>query len=208
MQCVSFPPKLPSPLFTLHPWKGIQSLPPLLRCIGWKTWLRIFNISLQETYLHWPVSTLEFLQPPQTENQFNHWVRTYDALLRNNLCCCDRKSRAAYAQSFALWQQGTIVFTSHDHSIIAYDAHLHPTFLIDRFKCLWLFINLHFSSIIQRSSTMETKCSGCPWIASVFACQKYCFCVVKNMWTMCTHQAEKRKKCWGSILLFSRLDMC
>jgi len=27
--------------------------------------------SLQEAYLHWPVSTLEFLQPPQTENQFN-----------------------------------------------------------------------------------------------------------------------------------------
>jgi len=38
----------------------------------------------------------------------------------NNLCgrahCCDRKSRAAYAQSFALWQQATIEFTWHDHS--------------------------------------------------------------------------------------------
>jgi len=30
--------------------------------------------------------------------------------------CCDRKSRAAYAQSFALWQQATIKFTCHDHS--------------------------------------------------------------------------------------------
>jgi len=30
--------------------------------------------------------------------------------------CCDRKSRAAYAQSFALWQQATIEFTCHDHS--------------------------------------------------------------------------------------------
>jgi len=30
--------------------------------------------------------------------------------------CCDRKSRAAYAQSFALWQQATIEFTYHDHS--------------------------------------------------------------------------------------------
>ena len=29
--------------------------------------------------------------------------------------CCDRKSRAAYAQSFVLWQQATIEFTSHDH---------------------------------------------------------------------------------------------
>ena len=30
--------------------------------------------------------------------------------------CCDRKSRAAYAQSFALWQQATIEFTCHGHS--------------------------------------------------------------------------------------------
>ena len=30
--------------------------------------------------------------------------------------CCDRKSRAACAQSFALWQQATIEFTCHDHS--------------------------------------------------------------------------------------------
>jgi len=30
--------------------------------------------------------------------------------------CCDRQSRAAYAQSFALWQQATIEFTCHDHS--------------------------------------------------------------------------------------------
>ena len=30
--------------------------------------------------------------------------------------CCNRKSRAAHAQSFALWQQATIEFTCHDHS--------------------------------------------------------------------------------------------
>ena len=30
--------------------------------------------------------------------------------------CCDRKSRAAYAESFALWQQATIEITCHDHS--------------------------------------------------------------------------------------------
>ena len=30
--------------------------------------------------------------------------------------CCDRKSRAAYARSFALWQQATTEFTCHDHS--------------------------------------------------------------------------------------------
>ena len=33
--------------------------------------------------------------------------------------CCDRKSRAACAQSFAPWQQATIEITRLDHSIIA-----------------------------------------------------------------------------------------
>ena len=36
--------------------------------------------------------------------------------LRSSSNCCDRKSRAAYARSFALWQQATIEFTCHDHS--------------------------------------------------------------------------------------------
>ena len=60
-----------------------------------------------------------------------------------------------------------------------YDAHLHPTFLFDRFECLMLFTNLHFSSIFQRSC-METKCSSCPWIVSsvLLLCSK-------NMWTLC-----------------------
>ena len=39
--------------------------------------------------------------------------------------CCDRKSRAAYAQSFALWQQATIEFTCHDHSIITCSRHIY-----------------------------------------------------------------------------------
>ena len=38
--------------------------------------------------------------------------------------CCDRKSRAACAQSFALWQQATIEFTCHDHSVIACSHHI------------------------------------------------------------------------------------
>jgi len=34
-------------------------------------------------------------------------------------CCCDRKARAARAQSFALWQQATIKITRRDHSVVA-----------------------------------------------------------------------------------------
>ena len=39
--------------------------------------------------------------------------------------CCDRKSRVAWAQSFALWQQAMIEFTCHDHSIIACSRHIY-----------------------------------------------------------------------------------
>ena len=35
------------------------------------------------------------------------------------------KARAASAQSFALWQQATIEFTRHDHSIIACSRHIY-----------------------------------------------------------------------------------
>jgi len=34
------------------------------------------------------------------------------------------ETRAASAQSFALWQQATIEFTCHDHSIIACSRHI------------------------------------------------------------------------------------
>jgi len=88
-----------------------------------------------------------------------------------------------------------------------YDAHLHPTFLFDRFKCLMLFTNLHFSSIIQRSCMVETECSSCSWVASVFTSHQYCFCVVK-ICGQCVHTKHKKKskKCWESVLLLSRLD--
>ena len=73
-----------------------------------------------------------------------------------------------------------------------YDAHLHPTFLFDRFKCLMLFTNLHFSSIIQRSCIVETKCRSCPWVVSVFASHQYYFCVVK-ICGHCVHTKHKEK---------------
>ena len=42
--------------------------------------------------------------------------------------CCDRKSRAACAQSFALWQQATIEITRRDNSIIACSRHIYIVF--------------------------------------------------------------------------------
>ena len=66
-----------------------------------------------------------------------------------------------------------------------YDAHLHSTFLFDCFKCLMLFTNLHFSSIIQHSC-MENKCSSSPWIVSEFASHQYCLCVAIYVGTVYT----------------------
>ena len=85
-----------------------------------------------------------------------------------------------------------------------YDAHFQPTFLFDRFKCLMLFTNLHFSSIIQRSCMVESECS-CSWVVSIFASHQYCFCVV-NICGHCVHTKHKKSKCWESVLLLSRLD--
>jgi len=39
--------------------------------------------------------------------------------------CCDRKARAACAQSFTLCQQATIEITRRDHSIIACSFHVY-----------------------------------------------------------------------------------
>jgi len=44
--------------------------------------------------------------------------------------CCDRKSRAACAKSFALWQQVTIEITCHDHSIIACSLHQYMSVIL------------------------------------------------------------------------------
>jgi len=38
--------------------------------------------------------------------------------------CCNRKARAAYVQSFTLWQQATIEFTRREHSIIVCSRHI------------------------------------------------------------------------------------
>jgi len=110
-------------------------------------------------------------------HQASHCVRTFDAVLRNNL----------------YWF--FIRCTSSSN------------FLFDCFKCLIPFTNLHFSSIIQRSCTVETECSSCSLVGSVLTFHQYCFCVVK-ICGHCVHTKHKKKskKCWESVLLLSRLD--
>ena len=55
----------------------------------------------------------------------NFWLsKQFQLDITDLYYCCDRKSRAAYAQSFALWQ-ATIEITCHDHSIIACSHHIY-----------------------------------------------------------------------------------
>jgi len=69
----------------------------------------------------------------QVENQSrNHALpkRTRCQCMHGNgnslvLYCCDRKARAAYAQSFAPWQRATTEITRGDHPIIACLRHMY-----------------------------------------------------------------------------------
>jgi len=44
---------------------------------------------------------------------------------KNCWFCCDRKARAASAQSFTLWRRATMEITFHDRSIIASSRHIY-----------------------------------------------------------------------------------
>ena len=61
-----------------------------------------------------------------------HWHASIHRL------CCDRKSRAACVQSFALWQQATIEFTCHDHSIIACSRHIDVLLFFAHIPLWWI----------------------------------------------------------------------
>ena len=63
--------------------------------------------------------------------------------LMTSVCyCCDRKSRTACAQSFALWQQATIEFTCHDHSVIACSRHIYVWCCSSRTSRSWWITHL------------------------------------------------------------------
>jgi len=115
-------------------------------------------------------------------HQVSHCVRTFDALLRNNL--------------YRFW--------------VGLRCASYPTFLFDRFKCLMLFTNLHFFSIIQRSCMMENKCSSSWWIVLVFASHQYCFCAVKrcggNVYTR-SIQVRNAAKAFCSSQCWSRANI-
>ena len=97
-------------------------------------------------------------------HQVNHCVKTFDAMLRNNLYRFFKRCASSSNFSFV------------------------------RFKCLMISTNLHSSSIIQSSCMMETNCRSCWCIVLVFASHQYCFCVAKrkNVCAVYKNQAYKK----------------
>jgi len=83
------------------------------------------------------------------------------------------------------------------------DAHLHPTFLFDRFKGLLLFTKLDFCSIFQRSCMMETECISCSWGVSVFVSHQFPLCVVK-ICGHCVHTKHKNVRSAGKVFWSSQ----
>ena len=54
-----------------------------------------------------------------------HLTWKFEVNRARSVCYCDRKSRAACAQSFALWQQATIEITRRNHSIAVCSGHVY-----------------------------------------------------------------------------------
>ena len=70
-------------------------------------------------------------------------VRCCPAQRKALLQFCNRKTRAAYAQSFTLWQQATIEITRHDHSITACSCHIY----------IWVLFFAHIPFVVNRTFT-------------------------------------------------------
>ena len=76
------------------------------------------------------------------------WTRHYLHILVRAPFCYDRKSQAACAQSFALWQQATMEIMRRKHSIIACSHHVYILFF---FAHIPFVVNRAF----QRNATGE-----------------------------------------------------
>ena len=97
--------------------------------------------------------------------QVSHCVRTFDALLRNNLyrffIRCTSSSNF-YSIASNVWC----------------------------FLQIFIFPQLFNTPVWWRwSSCLWNDVEVVVWIVMLFASHQYCFCVIKGMWTMCTHQA-------------------
>ena len=89
-------------------------------------------------------------------------VRTFDVVLRNNL--------------YRFFIQCTSSSNFFIRSLQMSDAFYKSSF----------FLNY------QRSCMVETECSSCSWVVSVFASHHFCFCVVK-ICGHCVHTKHKKK---------------
>ena len=74
-----------------------------------------WNMLIKRAVLGFLLAEIRMHKPSWFQDLLISWCMKH-AWINSILYCCDRKSRAACAQSFALWQKATIEFTCHDHS--------------------------------------------------------------------------------------------
>jgi len=117
-----------------------------------------------------PASCFGNLQSKVSDKQFLEITQQWLTICTQY--CCDRKSRAACVQGFALLQQAAIEFTCHDHSIIACSCHIYVWCSSRTSHSWWIAHSTqhhqrgcnNIPSFLQRTAPIaRSLCGGWPW---------------------------------------------
>ena len=75
----------------------------------------------------------------KTKTRENIWIKcVFCSYFHKNLYCCDRKARAASAQSFTLWQQATIEITRRVHFYCVFAPHIFGCYFSRTSRSWWI----------------------------------------------------------------------
>ena len=87
--------------------------------------------------------------------------------------CCDRKARAAYTQSFTMWQQATIDITCRDHSVIACLHYLYMGLFLAH---ILFMVNCAFSAMpVERLQQHQIKYCSLLKVKILSTSKKLCY---------------------------------
>ena len=151
-------------------WKNTLFLVYCMPMYACQLWSKCTQTTVVWSFYVLRITTQKF-SLSTSPHQVNHCVRTFDALLRNNL----------YR--------------------FLYDAHLHLTFLFDRFKRLMLLTNILFPQLFNAPVWWRRTAIV---VGALFRCSRLIsidFGSKTSVSAMCTNQAYKSKKCCPSVLL-------
>jgi len=180
------------------------------------TYLNLFKIEHQQksrcSHIHLQVcASFSFLDAGS-----NCWLSSFSTqcnpIWTLGWCCCDRKSRAAYAQIFALWQQATMEFTCHDHSSRTLVITFNPSHvsigrtytprslcycLFAPHMCMVLFFT-HIPFVVNHTTnaTPPERLQQCPAPVNQQIQLKFCWKIPRLINILCILQAYTNKQSW------------